>query len=139
MTIHFTAEVTPHGKERARQAMRGAYVRSYTPQKTVAFERAIAWACRNAYKGPQMPENAPLGMYVVCYMPIPKSTSKKLRELYASEKVYHTKKPDSSNILKSVEDAVIGIAYKDDAQIADTRAVKFYSEHPRVEVTIKTI
>ena len=86
-----------------------------------------------------MPENAPLRLDAVFYMPIPKSCSKRLRERLASERVPHTKKPDASNVLKSVEDAVIGIAYKDDAQIADVRARKFYSENPRIAVTIETI
>ena len=139
MTIRFIAEIIPHGKERARQAMRNGYVHSYTPKKTVEFERAIAWAYKAAYRGAQMPQDAPLSINVTSYIPIPKSAPKRLRELYASERVYHTKKPDASNILKSVEDALNGIAYSDDAQIADTRSVKFYSERPRVEVTIRTL
>ena len=138
-TIHFTANVIPRGKQRARTVMRGRNVHSYTPKETVEFERAVAWACRSACRGAQMPENAPLSLDMIAYMPIPKSAGKRLRERLANEDTFHTKKPDASNILKSVEDAVIGIAYKDDNQLAWVRARKVYSEHPRVEVTISTI
>ena len=136
MTIQFTANVEPRGKQRARQVMRGGYVHSYTPRETVEFEREIGKACMIACKGVQMPENAPLYLEAIFYMPIPKSVPKWLRERMMTEQVYHTKKPDTSNILKSVEDAIIGIAYKDDAQIACECTKKVYSERPRVEVTI---
>ena len=139
MTIRFTAATTPHGKQRARTTMRGGYAHSYTPKETVEFERTVAQACKAACKGVQMPPEAPLSMDLICYMPIPKSVSKRRRELMGSEHVYHTKKPDASNILKSVEDAVIGIAYKDDSQLAWVRARKVYSENPRIEVLISTI
>lgn len=139
MTIHFTANIIPHGKQRARTVMRGGYAHSYTPRETVEFEREIGKACKAACRGVQMPENAPLSLDMICYMPIPKSCSKRLRERLANEDTFHTKKPDASNILKSVEDAIIGIAYKDDAQLAWVRARKLYSENPRVVVMISTI
>lgn len=139
MKIQFVANVIPHGKQRARTTMRGGYAHSYTPRETVEFEREIGKACQIACRGVQMPENAALMIDATFYMPIPKSTPKRLRERMATERVFHTKKPDTSNILKSVEDAAIGIAYKDDAQLACVRAEKYYSERPRVEVTIRTI
>ena len=89
MTIRFIAEIIPHGKERARQALRNGYVHSYTPKKTVEFERAIAWAYKAAYRGAQMPQDAPLSINVTSYIPIPKSAPKRLRELYASERTLH--------------------------------------------------
>ena len=139
MTIQFVTDIEPRGKQRARQVMQGGYVHSYTPRETVVFEREIGKACMIACRGVQMPENAPLRMDATFFMPIPKSTPKRLRERMATEQVYHTKKPDASNILKSVEDAIIGIAYKDDAQIACEYVRKVYSERPRVEVKISTI
>ena len=138
-TIHFTVNVIPRGKQRARTVLRGGSVHSYTPRETVEFERAVAWACRSACRGAQMPENAPLRLDAVFYMPIPKSANKGLRERMASERMMHTKKPDTDNMLKSVLDGCNGIAYKDDNQIAQIRATKVYSENPRVEVTISTI
>ena len=139
MTIHFTVNVIPRGKQRARTVNNGWGVHSYTPRETVIYERKIAQACRSACRGAQMPENAPLSLDAIFYMPIPKSANKGLRERMASERMMHTKKPDTDNMLKSVLDGCNGIAYKDDNQIAQIRATKFYSENPRVEVTISTI
>ena len=48
-----------------------------------------------------------------------------------------TKKPDLDNIIKAIADSLNGIAYKDDAQIVELKSKKFYSDTPRVEVTIK--
>ena len=139
MIIRFTVNTPPHGKQRARTVTRGGYTHSYTPRETVEFERAVAWACRSACKGLQMPENAPLRLDAVFYMPIPKSANKALRERMAGERTMHTKKPDVDNLLKSVLDGCNGIAYKDDNQIAQIRATKVYSENPRIAVTIETI
>lgn len=49
------------------------------------------------------------------------------------------KKPDSDNIAKVVADALNGIAYDDDAQIADLTVIKRYTEDPCVKVTIEEI
>lgn len=139
MTISFTVYGAPVGKARARTVVQGGRVHSYTPEKTASFERAVAWACKNACKGAQMPENAPLRLNAIFYMPIPKSVSKRLRERMANETVFHTKKYDLDNLMKSLADGCCGIAYRDDNQIAEIRARKVYSEHPRVECVIKTI
>ena len=139
MTIHFVVQVIPHGKQRARTVMRGGFAHSYTPKETVEFEREIGIACRMAARGLIMPETAPLMVDMVFYMPIPKSVGKRLSERLASESVYHTKRGDVDNMVKSVLDGCNGIAFRDDGQVAAIRAEKVYSENPRVEVTIKTI
>lgn len=140
MVIRFTANVVPHGKQRARTVMRGGYAHSYTPRETVDFERAVGMACQAACKGVQMPENAPLMVGMVFYMPIPKSTPKRLRKrMEQTENVFHTRKPDTDNCAKSILDSIRGIAYKDDNQVAVMQATKVYSANPRVKVTISTI
>lgn len=139
MTVRFTVDTPPRGKQRARTVNNGWGVHSYTPRETVAYERTIARVCGMALRGRMMPENAPLKVDVVFYMPIPKSANKGLRERMASERMYHTHKPDLDNMLKSVLDGCNGIAYKDDNQIAQIRATKVYSENPRIAVTIETI
>ena len=137
MKIQFTANVIPHGKQRARTVMRGGYAHSYTPRETVEFEREIGKAYRIAARGLVMPENAPLMVDMVFYMPIPQSAGKRLRERLVNR--YHTKRGDVDNMVKSVLDGLNSVAYKDDAQVAAIRAEKVYSEDARVEVTIRTI
>jgi Holliday junction resolvase RusA-like endonuclease len=52
------------------------------------------------------------------------------------ESVFPTKKPDIDNVVKSIFDALNKVAFNDDTQIISLSVRKFYSEHPRVEVTI---
>lgn len=138
MTIRFTANVTPRGKQRARTVhLANGKTTSFTPKETVQFERAIAWACKAAYKGEGFAEHMPLKMTVMFYMPIPESLSEKKKAALNGE--WHTKKPDCSNILKSIEDALNAVAYKDDGQIAAGEFSKIYSDCPRVEVIIEQL
>ena len=52
---------------------------------------------------------------------------------------YHTKKPDSDNLLKTVKDALEGTFYKNDSQICKVNMEKVYSDRPRIEFELKEI
>lgn len=41
--------------------------------------------------------------------------------------------------MKIIADSLNQIAYRDDTQIVDCQCRKFYSDNPRVEVTIKEV
>ena len=77
-------------------------------------------------------------MTVIAYFPIPKNTTKKLREKMEREEVFRTKKPDWDNIGKIVSDALNGIAWEDDNQVMGF-VLKFYSPRPRIEVYIREV
>ena len=67
---------------------------------------------------------------------IPKSASKKKRAAMLAGEIRPTKKPDMDNVVKIIADSLNNLAYYDDTQIVDCQCRKFYSENPRVEVTI---
>ncbi len=73
----------------------------------------------------------------MAYYGIPKSTSKKKHKLMLFKAVRPTKKPDCDNLCKIYLDALNAVAYKDDVQVVDLQVRKFYSENPRVVVTIQ--
>ena len=73
------------------------------------------------------------------YMSIPKSTSKKKRAMMLAGEIRPEKKPDNDNIEKIIFDSLNKIAYHDDASIVDNRTCKWYSDDPRVEVTLEEI
>ena len=61
----------------------------------------------------------------------------KKRELMLNRTIRPIVKCDWDNIGKIVCDALNGIAYHDDKQVVDGQVRKFYSEQPRVVVTIQ--
>lgn len=73
---------------------------------------------------------------VICYMPIPKGTSKIKRGFMLSGGIRPTKRPDRTNIAKLMEDALNGTVIYDDSQIVGGRVEKWYCENPRVEMLI---
>ncbi len=125
----------PVGKERPR------FVRStgvaYTPKKTKDYEKAVkeAWI---EQKGPFFVDSdVCVKIIVKAYMRVPKSVSKKRHDEMLTERP--TKKPDASNILKAVEDGLIGVAYADDDQICAAICEKYWSDEPRVEITVEAL
>ena len=76
-------------------------------------------------------------MRVTAYFQIPKSTSKKHHMAMIDHLIRPTKKVDIDNLYKVVADACNHVAYHDDAQIVDGQIRKFYSDHPRVVITIQ--
>ena len=135
--IRFTIPGEPVGKQRPRTVQNGGRVHSFTPIKTVMYERKVALACRDACRGQQMPLNEPLCVELWFYLPIPKSASMRLRDRLRNDWV--TKKPDIDNLTKSILDGCNGIAYADDNQIAATVAYKIYADRPRTEVIIASL
>lgn len=79
----------------------------------------------------------PIELHLVFYMPIPKNTSKKKKELMINNEIKHQKNKDIDNLIKFIMDAMNGVAFKDDRQIWNITASKLYSTEPRTEVTLK--
>lgn len=136
LMVNFKVDADPVGKQRARHRRVGSFVRTYTPAKTVAYESLIREAGQQAM-GSQEPLTTPVTMYLYIRIGIPKSYSKKrtLDCLEGREKP--TKKPDSSNILKAVEDGLNGVVYVDDCQIINHHMTKVYASQPGIDVMIK--
>lgn len=131
MEVKFVIPGDPVGKQRIRVNYKTKV--EYTPSKTISYEKYVG----HCYYGNHYFGDSPVGMSITIYKKIPTSVSKKKRELMLQHKILPTKKPDLSNILKSIEDGLNGIAYKDDKQIAHIKdIVEFYDDVPRVEVTL---
>lgn len=77
---------------------------------------------RNAYiesGGQFLGDNVPIQIHVYVFRSLPKSTPKKIKEQP------DTNKPDIDNIIKSVLDALNGVAFADDSQVICVNAYKF--------------
>ena len=134
MRVNFTIDGEPVGKERPRFNL--ATKRTYTPNKTKSYEELIKWLYQSKVKHYF---EGYIKMTLRCYYSIAKSNSKKIKEQKRNNVLRPSKKPDIDNVIKVVADSLNGIAYKDDTQIVEVVASKYYSDKPRVEVMIEDI
>lgn len=137
--IKFSIPGQPFGKQRPRVVNRGTFSKAYTPKETVSYENLVKLMYSQAAKGKMFPDGAMLDVRIIAYYDIPKSTSKKKRKEMLEHKIRPAKKPDWDNIGKIVCDSLNLVAYHDDSAVVDAQVRKFYSENPRVDVTIKVI
>jgi Holliday junction resolvase RusA-like endonuclease len=68
---------------------------------------------------PVMPLEGPVGLRIIFWLPRPSSAPK--------HRVWPDRKPDASHLLRAAEDAMTGIAYRDDAQIVRLEVEKRYA------------
>lgn len=133
MTYKFIAFGAPVPKGRPRFNRKAGI--AYTPRETQIYEKEV-----QAYFLMQYPHHKvldkPLAVSIDAYFEPPKSTSNRVKaQMYAGE-IRHAKKPDADNIIKSICDALNGVAYVDDGQIVCVSCRKLYSDKARCEVTI---
>lgn len=108
-------------------------IRFYTPVKSQRFENLVRERAEKVFDSPLM---GPLYMRIFFRLPRPKRLIWKRRVMPS---VPCDKRPDLSNLIKSVEDGLNGIAYLDDAQITRLHVTKVYhagDEGPKTVITI---
>lgn len=137
MKVKFTVLGEPAGKGRPRFRSVGSFVQTYTPEKTANYENLVKLEYRRQCGDYRFPDDTPLDMRIMAYYGIPKSASKKKRKEMLEWRIRPLKKSDWDNIGKIIADSLNEIAYKDDVQIVDGQVRKFYSDQPRVVVTIQ--
>lgn len=108
---------------------------AYDDQKVVKGQ--YRWQIQSQYK--DQPLTGPLCLEFLFCMPIPKSTSKAIKNDMSNNRFFHMKKPDLDNLIKLIEDTMTGVVYMDDSQIAEIHAKKIYSEYPCTLVTVKCL
>ena len=132
-SINLTIPGEPTGKGRHRTTKTG---HTYTPEKTRSYEKEVQTCYQMDYMGKQLLEGE-LIAEIDAYFKIPKSATKGKRLAMKNNIVRPTKKPDISNIIKIIEDALNKVAYKDDSQIVEVIGRKWWTlDNPRVEVLI---
>ena len=77
---------------------------------------------------------------IIAYLPTPKSWPKWQIQMAEDRRIRPVKKPDLDNMVKLIMDAMTRAKFwKDDAQILEIRAAKYYSVNPRWEIEITNI
>jgi len=125
--LSFVVEGKPIGKARARTVRRGDFIHSYTPQKTVDYEKSIKAAFIDKYPNHKPIENKPVTLEICACFELPESYPKKIKkELTEKTFLPNTKKPDWDNVGKTVGDALNNLAWKDDSLIVNAKVAKLY-------------
>lgn len=124
-----TIKSPPQSQGRPRFVTRGSHSFAFDPNKDKKN-----WARIQIAEQVNNILSIPLHLDIKFYMPIPKSTSKKKKDLMLFNEIKHQKKSDIDNLLKFTLDAMNNIAFKDDKQIWKLQVEKRYDENPRTEV-----
>lgn len=132
-SLDITIPGPPAGKGRPRFNRRQG--RTYTPAETETAESNVraAWA---AARQPRLPDG-PITLTIEILVTRPKShfTAKGRLSAEGLRHPIPTKAPDCDNVTKLVQDALNGLAWRDDAQVADLHVTRRWSVTPRVRVT----
>ncbi len=111
------------------------FVQEYTPSQMRSEQAAFRVLAAAAMRGAP-PFAGPVTMRLIAYYPIPPSWPQKRQLQALAGDVRPTVKPDLGNVVKSVEDALNQIVYRDDAQIVEQSLAKVYGRNPRVVVLV---
>lgn len=124
----------PISKARPRFFRRGAFVGTYSTQKTE--EGLFMLQVQSRLPPGHKPPSGPVKVELVFGMPIPKSMPKsKVKGI----PYWHDKKPDLDNLVKFVLDAIRNLVIADDATVSALIAVKLYAIAPFTEITVEEL
>jgi len=109
-------------------------------QKNKDWRANVGWTGREAMgKAGLRPFAGPLEVSFAFTMPRLKSHRKPNGELRGNAPVWHVTKPDTTKLIRSTEDALKGIAWLDDSQIARQAGSKQYGDSPGCLITIRSL
>lgn len=142
--LTFVVPGIPVGKGRHREQLivpKGGgrpFIHRHPDEKTLRFEERVRNCARAA--GVRIANDGALELLVVAYWPMTGTPLKRGTRPGRAK----TSRPDADNVAKAVADALNGVAWKDDAQVARLVVEKRHcaqddAEGARVVVTIKPL
>jgi Holliday junction resolvase RusA-like endonuclease len=135
-SVSFTVPGDPKGwaRARVRTTTEGKPVH-FMDRQTRSWEGVVKLFGQQAMRGRE-PFAEPVTLSLVFRRLPPKSVSKAQRAAMLAGRLRPGTKPDGSNLAKAVEDALNGVAYRDDALIVRLIVDKVYADTPGVDVTV---
>jgi len=129
-------EGQPQTKQRPEFSRRGGKFRTYTPAKTMNYEKKVK---EEAKKVVPSPLEGPISLSLSFFLHRPQDLCWKTKPMPS---LYMDKRPDIDNLIKGVVDGLNGVAFVDDKQICKLEATKKYhsgTNTPRVEIKVSEI
>ena len=138
--LKFEVPGSPIGQGRPKFSTINGHAKAYDPEKSRNYKAYVKLLATQAMKEQGFTMiDGPCCLDIMSFFEVPKSKSKKFKERALLGLERPTKKPDIDNIVKALQDALNGLAYKDDSSIVYLSVAKCYSEIPRVEVILREI
>jgi Holliday junction resolvase RusA-like endonuclease len=135
--IKFTVYGEPTAQGRPRGSVQNGKIRMYDPAKSADYKKYVGLIA-SQHRPSELITTA-VSLTVKVYRPIPKLSKIKHRQAVEGS-LRPVSKPDLSNYIKGVEDAIEGILLKNDSQVIDYgQSGKWYGEVPRIEITIMEV
>lgn len=125
------------GKERPRYSSK--LRRMYTPTKTSSFEEKVQWAFKSKYNIKIEPSLKEWKVKITAYFKPAESLSKKKKQELIDGEFGFLYRPDADNVAKSILDALNGIVYKDDSQVANLLVFKQYGAENKIIVEMEEL
>ncbi len=124
----FLIPFEPKPQSRPRATIRGRHATVYEDPKMMKWRKQVTDYIKENYDGRYFDG-------AICVK------AKQLYSKYISERLWHVKKADVDNLVKSLFDSISKseIVWSDDAIVCDLRARKLYSPNPRIEIEIEEI
>lgn len=129
--VEFLVAGKPRAQPRARIARHGGMYSAAKSHPIHTYKKVIAMQARLV--GPSQPTEGPVAVTLVFVLPRPKRMPGKDRHP-------HCCKPDIDNLEKAVLDAMQGVFWFDDSQVAVLQSAKFVAakdESPSVTVCVE--
>lgn len=138
MIQHFIIEGNPRGQGRPRATVRGRHASVYEAKEDTQYKHNLA--AQVVTQRPQFIPDAPVLLDAKFYLPRPKyhyNSKGVIKDRFKD--ALPTGKPDLSNLIKGVEDALNGIVWADDSQIVSYgESGKFYADtKPHITIEVK--
>lgn len=128
----------PVAQGRPRFSRQGGFVKTYDPAKSRDYKTYVRMIA--AQHAPESPVEGAIEFSLRIYRAIPKGMPKYKCKAAKAGQIRPVTKPDVSNVLKGVEDALKGVWYKDDSQIVGYGVLgKWYDERPRIEIMMREL
>lgn len=134
--------IEPKPQSRPRFARRGKYTMTYELEEMKTWRRKCTDLIAEECLLDKVAEG-PIRLSVVFYISPPEYIKKikKNQQALVDELMPVYKKPDLDNYIKALLDSISdsSLLWKDDGQVSEIHAKKFYSLNPRIEVEIEEI
>lgn len=129
-------DIEPVAQARPRATRMGQGIRLYDPKKTADFKKQLRML---AIAEQIEPLQGSLKAEIWFYREVQKSISRKEHDRRTAGIARPIVKPDVDNYIKSTLDGLNGILWRDDAQIVDLIAHKYYADQPRIEIELEEL